>query len=31
LNRPVCRVNLGSDITQGLNKLIAQFQTLYEQ
>ena len=30
LNRPVCRVNLGSDITQGLNNLIAQFETLYE-
>ena len=31
LNRPVCRVNLGSDITHGLNNLIAQFETLYEQ
>ena len=30
LNRPVCRVNLGNDITQGLNNLIVQFETLYE-
>ena len=31
LNRPVCRVDLGTDITEGLSNLIVQFETLYEQ
>jgi len=31
LNRPVCRVDLGTNITEGLSNLIVQFETLYEQ
>jgi len=31
LNRPVCRVDLGTNITEGLRNLIVQFETLYEQ
>ena len=30
LNRPVCRVDLGTNITKGLSNLIVQFETLYE-
>jgi transaldolase/glucose-6-phosphate isomerase len=31
LNRPVCRVDLGTNIAEGLSNLIVQIETLYLQ